>query len=36
MKFIKLWGRDGTLKIEVVLVDNVRIDRDMAALWGEG
>ena len=36
MKFIKIWGRDGTLKIEVVLVDNVRVDGDMAALGREG
>ena len=36
MKFIKIWGRDGTLKIEVVLVDNVRVDGDMTALRREG
>ena len=35
MKFIKIWGRDGTLKIEVVLIDNVRVDGDMTALRRE-
>ena len=36
MKFIKLWSRDGTLKVEIVLINDVGIDRDVAALWGEG
>ena len=36
MKLVEVGGRDGTLEIEVVLIDDVRIDRDMAALWREG
>ena len=36
MKLIEVGGRYGTLEIEVVLIDNVRIDRDMAAFRREG
>ena len=36
MKFIKIWGRDGTLEIEVVLIDNVRVDGNMTAVRREG
>ena len=36
MKLIELWGSDGTLEVEIVLINNVGIDRYVAALWGEG
>ena len=36
VKIIKLWGRNGTLEIEVVLIDNVGVDGDMTALRREG
>ena len=36
MKIIKLWGRNGTLEIEVVLIDNVGVDGNMTALRREG
>ena len=36
MKLIELWGSDGTLEGEIVLINNVGIDRYVAALWGEG
>ena len=32
MKLIESWSRDGALEIEVVFVDDVRVDRNMAAL----
>ena len=36
MKLIKLWGRNGTLEIEVVLIDNVGVDSNMTAFRREG
>ena len=36
MKLIKLWGRNGALEIEVVLVDNVRVDGSMTAVRRKG
>ena len=36
MKLIELWGSDGTLEVEIILINNVGIDRYVAALWGEG
>ena len=33
MKLIEVGGRDGTLEIEVVLIDNVGIDRPNIAVY---